>query len=302
MIFSGWLLQSRLKKALDQLNCGMFETASQELRLLLREFAKEEREVREVLFYLAECLMAMGDEKLEKEDFAGALRDFEEAVALQVEFPDLYYRIGRCCLALGSEDRAEKNFQKALSMNEHYRNARLALAEVHIRKQKFDLAFQAYERVYEQGMEPDEASFTEVRRMAESGNVQKAVDLLREIFREKPDRVKALFQQGKRHFHEQDYAGAIASFRELISGHADFPDVYNFLGVACCGAGDFNEGEKAFLQSMELNPAYMDPRLNLAFLYEKMNKKEKAGEVLEGVLSVDPGNVIAKEGLKKLQK
>ncbi len=53
---------------------------------------------------------------------------------------------------------------------------------------------------------------------------------------------------------------------------------------------------------MELNPAYMDPRLNLAFLYEKMDKREKAAEVLEGVLTVDPWDVIAKEGLRKLKK
>jgi len=301
MIFSGWLLQSRLKKVLDQLNCGMYETASVELRSILKKSRQENREEREILFYLAECLMAMGDEKLEKGDCAGALRDFEEAVALQVEFPDLYFRIGKCCLTLGIEERAEKNFQKALSMNEQYLNARLALAEVYIREQKFDLAFREYERIHEQGMDVDEESFAEARGIADSGDFQKGVALLREMFQEKPDRVKVLFQQGKRRFQEHDYAGAIASFRELLSGHAGFPDVYNLMGVAYCGDGAFEDGEKAFLQAIELNPAYMDPRLNLAFLYEKMDNEEKAIEVFEGILAVDSGNVIAKEGLKKFQ-
>jgi len=301
MIFSGWLLHSRLKKALDQLNCGMYEAASKELRSILKESRKENHEEREVLFYLAECLMAMGDEKLEKGKCADALRDFEEAVALQVEFPDLYFRIGKCCLALGVEERAEKNFQKALSMNEQYRNARLALAEVYIRGQKFDLAFREYEWIHEQGMDVDEAAFAEARRIADSGDFQRGVTLLREMFRERPDRVKVLFQQGKRRFQERDYKGAIASFRELLSGHAGFPDVYNLMGVAYCGAAAFEDAEKAFLQAIKLNPVYLDPRLNLAFLYEKMNKKGKAIEVFEGILAVDPGNVIAKEGLKKLQ-
>lgn len=302
MIFSGWLLHSRLKKALDQLNCGMYEAASEGLRSILYEPGKEKNEDREILFYLAECLMAMGDEKSEKGDCAGALRDFEEAVTLQVEFPDLYFRIGKCCLDLGIEERAEKNFQKALALNEQYRNARLALAEVYGRKQKFDLAFLEYECIHEQGMDVDEEAFAEARRMADSGDFEKGAALLREMLRERPDRVNVLFQQGKRRFQERDYKGAIAFFRELLSGHAGFPDVYNLLGVAYCGEGSYEDAEKVFRQAVELNPAYMDPRLNLAFLYEKMDKKEKAIEVFEGILAVDSGNVIAVEGLQKLQR
>jgi tetratricopeptide (TPR) repeat protein len=301
MIFSGWMLQGRLKKALDQLNCAMYEPASKELKALLKSLPKEQKEHRDVLFYFAECLMAMGDEKVRAGDPSGALRDFEEAAALQVEYPDLFYRIGRICVVLGKYGRAEGNFRQAIAMNSRYLDARLALAELYGRTGRYEAAIKECNSIHEQVRVCDEEKYAEAMRLVDEGAPERGLALLQRTFQEQPDRTKALLQQGKRLFQEHDYQGAIRSFHELLEAHPEFPDVYNLLGVAYCGDKSYREAEESFQRAMELHPAFLDPRLNLAFLYIQMAQNKKAIKAFKEVLSIDPDNVIAIEGLKRLQ-
>lgn len=298
MIFGGMLLKSRMKKALDLLNCGMYSKAEAEFKEILgtlEEQDKDESERAPILFYLAECYIAMGDEKLEDQNDQAALNDFEKAVELGVKFPDLYFRIGQVHLNLGESDRAEDSLLKAINLNPRYVNAHLLLADVQAQQGKLDLAVKEYEILHEQAVLCDEMLFEKGRRFVDDGDIQKGYEILRESFQERSDPVKALYTKGMRCYQNKDYSGAIQEFKKVLTDHPDYPDVYNLIGVACCGEQSYGEAESAFQKAITLNADYVEPRLNLAFLYEKMGQKEKAVGVFQDILEVDPRNVIALE-------
>jgi tetratricopeptide (TPR) repeat protein len=302
MIFSELLFQSRLKKALDLLNCGMFVPAAERLSGILRALREggEEAQQKAIVFYLAECYMAMGDERLEEGDAAGALADYMKAADLGVSFADLFSRMGEASLQCGDLRRARDGFLKALTLNPRYRDARLALAGTYSRQGLYASAVREYSAMREAGERCDTEGYADAMDHARRGEFKAAARILRGLFAEKPDRAKALYREGVRCYQRKRYADAIRLFQELLVGHPGFPDVLNFLGVAYCGEKAYAEAEAAFKRAIEINPDYMDPRLNLAFLYKKLYVEEEAVAVFREILVRDPGNVIAAEGLDKL--
>ncbi|OIP64327.1 MAG: hypothetical protein CO150_03940 [Nitrospirae bacterium CG_4_9_14_3_um_filter_53_35] len=304
MIFNGWFVKSRLKKALDMLNCGMYAQAESELRgilLTLTVQKKDDQKRIPVLFYLAECYMAMGDEKFENKDFRGALNDFEKGAALGVDFPDIYFRIGRVCLEMSEWDQAEEALDKALSLNPRYVKAHLLMSKVYALKERYDLSVKEYRILGEQGVPCNQELYLKGVQYAGNGEIQKGYEILKSCFEEKPDPVQALYLKGLRCYQNKNYAGAVLALKKAQENQPGYPDIFNLLGVACCGQKSYAEAEGAFQKAIKLNSRYMEPRLNLAFLYEILQDMEKAEGVFQDILSMDPGNVIALEGLEGLK-
>jgi len=302
MIFSGLVVKSRLRKALDLLNCGMYPQAATELEGILhtlRDPGQEDKR-KPILFYLAECYMAMGDEKFDQREFQSALENFDSAEALGVNFPDIYFWIGQACSGLGDFRRAEEALKKAITLNPRYVKARLSLADLYGQQEKFEPAIQEYQLLYEQGTLCDGDLFQSGMRTADKGELKKGCALMKDSFQDKPDPVKAIYLKGMKCYKEKDYSGAIRQLEKVLNEHPDYPDIHNFLGVACCGDNSYDKAKEAFLKAIELNNQYVEARLNLAFLYERLKEKEKAEHELREVLSIDPGNVIALEGLENL--
>ena len=62
----------------------------------------------------------------------------------------------------------------------------------------------------------------------------------------------------------------------------------------------FDLAEQHLLKAVEINPTSSELYINLGILYQKMDKKEKANEVLQKALSLDPQNQKAKQLLLSL--
>jgi tetratricopeptide (TPR) repeat protein len=301
MIFRRWRQHSRYKKAIDYFNCGMYVLAAEELRTMVEALKPGTDVRREMLFYLAECYMAMGDEKSQDGDLRGAVEDYEKAVMLGVDFADLHYRTGRAYFFLAEMDNAEASLKKALSLNPSFVNARLALAEVYHQEGKYERELRELRFLEDRARCADKLEYEKAMDLIEKGQIKKGVAIFAKIFQNGFDGAKAMYEKGIACYQSGDYGGAVEAFKELLKQHPDFCDVYNLLGVACCCEKLFAEAEASFKKAIELNRVYVDPRLNLAFLYEKLNHHSKATEVFQGVLEIDPGNVIARDGLKNLQ-
>lgn len=297
----GWLYQSKYQRAIDYYNCGMYLRAVEEFSRILDKMKRRHRDDREVLFYLAECYMAMGDERLTAGDLRGAINYYQEGLSLEVGFADLHYRTGRGYFLLGDLDRAAEAFRKALCVNPGYVDARFALAETYVKKGDLDLAILEFRALKDRCGASDVGHYTEAIAFLEQGDAKKGVAILGKIFQNVSSRSKTLYLKGISCYQDNDYAGAIRWFQELLEEYPEFPDVHNLLGVAWCGQKSYEAGEECFLKAIAINQKYVDPRLNLAFLYEKQDLHAKAIRQFKEVLQVDPQNVLAVEGLRRLE-
>ncbi|MBI5149667.1 MAG: tetratricopeptide repeat protein [Candidatus Omnitrophica bacterium] len=67
--------------------------------------------------------------------------------------------------------------------------------------------------------------------------------------------------------------------------------VYNNMGVVYLREHDLQEAEKYFDRAIEIDSRLVEPRLNLAETAERSGRVEKAIQIYEEILRVDPGNI-----------
>lgn len=88
----------------------------------------------------AEALLLMGTAKINASDFAGALADFQKAVALNPKVPMLNTYLGQALMATGDTPAAANAFLAELAQNPNDFNANLNLAVIRKQDQLYDEA------------------------------------------------------------------------------------------------------------------------------------------------------------------
>jgi len=75
----------------------------------------------------------------------------------------------------------------------------------------------------------------------------------------------------------------------------------NNLGVLFVRGQDYSKAEEQFKTCIRVVPAFDQSYLNLARLYAMRSDKEKAREVLQELLHIQPQNPSARQALEMLQ-
>src|SRR5258708_4201824 len=76
--------------------------------------------------------------------------------------------------------------------------------------------------------------------------------------------------RGRDFFERGFYQDAIRELLEAVKLNPDFPDLHNQLGLALSMNGDRREAAEEFRRALELNPNYVEARLNLAIVFNEM--------------------------------
>jgi len=80
-----------------------------------------------------------------------------------------------------------------------------------------------------------------------------------------------------------------------------YPEALNNLGVLYVRKKNIPKAEEEFRAAIKSAPAYDQSYLNLARLYAIQNDRQKAREVLQQLLQLQPDNTNAKEAMSVLQ-
>ena len=93
---------------------------------------------------------------------------------------------------------------------------------------------------------------------------------------------------GRDYFDRGQYAEAVREIEEALRLVPDFPDLHNQLGLALGMSGERERSVAAFRRALELNPNYLEARLNLAIVYNEMGRYEEALEEFAVERARDP--------------
>jgi Flp pilus assembly protein TadD len=88
--------------------------------------------------------------------------------------------------------------------------------------------------------------------------------------------------------------------QKAVALRPDYPEALNNLGILFVRGQEYSKAEEQFKTCILVAPNFDQSYLNLARLYAMQNDKEKAREVLQGLLRLQPQNPGARQTLEML--
>ncbi len=118
----------------------------------------------------------------------------------------------------------------------------------------------------------------------------KALPLLEELVRQRPDGYTERYNLGNAYLDLKQYDGAIASYREAIRLKPDYLDAMNNLGRAQNEAGKTADAIKTYVSIRSLDRNYLPVYPNLASVYLKTGDFPQAARVCREGLALFPNS------------
>jgi tetratricopeptide (TPR) repeat protein len=106
------------------------------------------------------------------------------------------------------------------------------------------------------------------------------------------ERLKTLLSTGREHYQKREFAKAEPLLLEVVEQDGGrYADVYNMLGVIAHERSDFENAEKFFERSTQINPHYTEALLNLAVTYNDLAKYEAATAIYRRIRNAQKSQV-----------
>ena len=116
-----------------------------------------------------------------------------------------------------------------------------------------------------------------------------------------------LYERGSVQLRKRLYPQAAATLKQALKRLSDEPNearalIENALGFALAAQKDYDDAIKHYKLALRAKDDYPVAINNLAFAQEKLLKYEEAIALYKKTLELEPNNLTAKKGIKKLEK
>ena len=191
---------------------------------------------------------------LDRGDVNKALQELQGVVTRAPDNPVARFNLGRAHAALGQDEQARQMYQKAIELRPDYVMARLALAQLQVRRSEFDAALKAAQQIL----------------AIDRGNVNARL-------------IESAALMGQR-----KYGDSRALLGDMLKANPTSPDVLFQLGVVSLAENKYKEAEESFRKAYELNPANSRGLLGMVETQMAQNKPDEAIKILGGEAAKNP--------------
>ncbi len=158
----------------------------------------------------------------------------------------------------GSYDIAKQNYISALKYNPHNPALYLNLARLEVANQNIPAAKDYIAKSLAEKKDYLDAIFFQSQLYAEQGDLNSAIKKAEQAAMLAPNDVGVLFQLGYLQFRNNDYRGAINTFKGLINQYPNYSNAKYFLGLSYDKLGDTPNAIAQFVDIQKLNPDNTD--------------------------------------------
>ena len=183
-----------------------------------------------------------------------AVKKFERALTLKLNYAEVHYNLGVTLRELGQVEGAIKSYKNALSIKNEYPNAHYNLGNALLSLKQYDEAIEHFQS----------AVIFNPKFAQAYNNLGLANKLL-----------------GK------DFEAGI-NFDKALTFKPDFAEAANHRGVIFQNNGDLENAIKYYQKSLEINPKLADAYNNIGLTEKELNKTKNAIKSFENALLIDP--------------
>lgn len=237
-------------------------------------------EIPSPILYLAERHFERGFLALDDIDYESAIKEFSEAIGLNVNFAEAYYQRGRAHAGLGHTNDAIMDWQRALDLEPENPRSNIILSNLLRERREFVKALAAAQEAVRLNPGYYEAYYQRGNIYSQRNQPEKAIEDYTEAIHLNPRFAMAYTNRGNIRQMMGDYSGAVADYNEALRLNPRTPNVYNNRGNARGALGDFDGALDDFDEALSLMPDYQYAYYNRAEILEKKGDLKSLREAL----------------------
>jgi arylsulfatase A-like enzyme/Flp pilus assembly protein TadD len=203
---------------------------------------------------------------------------------------------GNDALRANRVDEAVETYRAIIARRPDTEDAYRKLALVYWRTNRPALAIQTLELALKNGITQSEVRIKLGQYLAESGQPQKAIDLLKGTAGSDPD---ALIALGNAYNMAGRVADAAATYRRLLAIDPANALAHENLGIAQLQAKDLKNSEVSLRRAIELDPTLAGAYTALGVVLATTNRLPEAIDAWKHALALDPSDANAADNLKR---
>ena len=230
-----------------------------------------------------------------------ATEAFKQVISAKPDDAEAHYNLGTLYLRMKDLATGGVELTKAVELNPGHARAWNNLGMIAAQEGRAGEAIQDFQRCLE--ISPDYAT-----GLLNLGNLYRhqkqfaeAEQLLTRAREFEPENPEVNYSLGMMYAQQNQIQNAEQSFDSALKLRPDYADALNNYGVLLVREQRYAEAEDKFRSCIRSNPNFDQGYVNLARLYALLNEKDKARQVLQSLLRLQPEHAVAQQMLKVLQ-
>ena len=249
--------------------------------------AVHETVARGVRTALARAYLNLGVLRAQAEQFAGAGEFFEQAAAVDPDFPQVQYSLGSARFNAKQYEQAAVALTRALAADPGNPNVRRMLALARFNTGAYHQAADLLASDPERASDPS-LQYAYGVALVRSDRARDAEAVFTRMLADHGDRAELHVILGQAHAQQGDFDAAVQDLERARRITPDVPDANATLGLIYLRQGKLAEATAALREELKHNPRHVLARHTLATVLDLDGQPAEAMTLLRGVLQEQP--------------
>jgi tetratricopeptide (TPR) repeat protein len=200
-----------------------------------------------------------------------------------------HYHLGRVLLDEGKAEEAMASFERAITVNNSFEPAYLALASMYESRQQKDRAIGMLKK-YLQNVNPRNRDIRHqlVRLYIDAKDYSGARKELEAMIAEDPSDLDSQLRMALIHGEQKEYSQAIERLTAILKARPAEVKVRDYLGYIYEESKDTQKAIETYTFNVQLEPTFFEGHLHLGVLYYRLKKFPDATEHLGRAIALNP--------------
>ena len=199
--------------------------------------------------------------------------------AKKIEFAEVFYlMVAKISILIGKEEISKKYLLQLISKYPNSYKGHKMLAELYEENEKYELALEEYEKVYEFNQTDQEINIKIGKLYGNVGRENEAIEIFSDLLKKRPDYYEASMILADILNSKQEYKEAVQVYMAALKYRPADYDLYYNLGMTYTMINDFAKAKECYEKAAQINSILYHARYSLGqlnLLYGDLEEAEK---------------------------
>ena len=199
--------------------------------------------------------------------------------AKKIEFAEVFYlMVAKISILIGKEEISKKYLLQLISKYPNSYKGHKMLAELDEENEKYELALEEYEKVYEFNQKDQDIYIKIGKLYGNVGRENEAIEIFSDLLKKRPDYYEASMILADILNSKQEYKEAVQVYMAALKYRPADYDLYYNLGMTYTMINDFAKAKECYEKAAQINSTLYHARYSLGqlnLLYGDLEEAEK---------------------------